>query len=173
MESLIELLKLTLPGGLILYAAYLMVRAFIGKEQKLWHARIQEERVKVSLPLRLQAYERMCLFLERSTVSNLVVRLSEAGLSAKELHYMMLKEIREEFNHNFSQQIYLSTEAWKQIQAAVEETISLINQSADPLPPEATHTELVKQIMQQMSTQKYDSTAHALHALKEEVLYLF
>ena len=173
MESLIELLKLTLPGGLILYAAYLMVRAFIGKEQKQWHARIQEERVQVSLPLRLQAYERMCLFLERTTVSNLVVRLSETGLSATQLHYIMLKEIRDEFNHNFSQQIYLSTEAWKQIQAAVEETISLINQSASSLSPEATHTELVKQIMQQMSTQKYDSTAHALDALKEEVSYLF
>ena len=83
MNAFIELLKLILPGGLILYAAYLMVRAFIGREQKQWLAQLQEARDKVSLPLRLQAYERMCLFLERTTITNLAVRLSASGAVCK------------------------------------------------------------------------------------------
>ena len=145
----------------------------IGREQKQWQVQLQEARDKVSLPLRLQAYERMCLFLERSRITSLVIRLSSSGLSAKELHSNLLEELRNEFNHNLSQQIYISVPAWQLIQSAMEATILLINQSADALAADTTQTDLVKQIMQNMSTQKYDSTEQALLALKEEVQQFF
>ena len=173
MNDLIELLKLILPAGLILYTAYLMVRTLIGREQKQRHEQLEEARDKTILPLRLQAYERMCLFLERTTITNLVVRLASSGLSAQELQYNLLQEVRNEFNHNLSQQIYISTPTWRLIQAAMEETIILINQSAEVLAPSATQSDLVRQIMQAISTQKYDSTEQALLALKEEAQQLF
>ena len=172
MEIFIEFLKLTLPSGFMLYLSYLMVRAFIGKEQKQLHAKVMEEGVKITLPLRLQAYERLCLFLERITIANLVSRITQPKLSGKNMQHLLLHEIREEFNHNLSQQIYISHTAWEQIKVAVEEIILLINRSADELPETGTHTELIKKIFTHMQVQKYDTTANALKILKTEAEHL-
>ena len=173
MDSFVELLKSLLPAGLILYASYLMVRAFIDKEQKKMHTKVIEKSVGVTLPLRLQAYERMCLFLERTKIVNLVLRVAQPGLSAKELQHLLIQEIRSEYGHNLSQQLYISEVSWQKICAAMEETIMLINRCVDELREEATQADLVKKTIVQVSEQKYDTTAHALESLKEEVKSLF
>ena len=173
MDSFVELLKSLLPAVLILYAAYLMVRAFIEKEKKQLHAKVLEEGVKISLPLRLQAYERMCLFLERTSIVNLLPRVAQSGESAKELQRVLIQEIRDEYHHNLSQQLYISEISWQRVRAAMEEAIMLINRSADELTSEATQADFVRKIISYVGGQKYDSTAHALQSLKEEVKLLF
>ena len=104
---------------------------------------------------------------------NLVPRTTQKGPLAKDMQYILLKEIRDEYNHNLSQQLYISDAAWAQVCAAMEETIMLINRCADELKEEAGQTDFVKKIVSYMSEQKYDTTAHALQTLKEEVRTLF
>lgn len=170
MEDWVEWLKFGLPAGLVLCVAYLMVRAFMGKR---WQTKALAEGLKISLSLRLQAYERMCLFLERTSITNLLPRVAQSGLAAKEMQHILLREIREEFNHNLSQQLYMSPEAWGQVKAAMEENVMLINRSAEELPQAATQADLIKQIFKHMSEQKYDPTENALLKLKAEVQTLF
>ena len=167
-KELFDFLKLLLPGAMILYASYLMVRAFLGREQQQRHAELEEERVKVTLPLRLQAYERMALFLSRIAPTQLLIRLMQSEMPAVGLQQLLIKEIREEYHHNLSQQIYVSSALWQQIHATTEEIIMLINQAADTLAAEAAASELGRNLLEFQSKQRFDALENTLLSLKEE-----
>ena len=123
MDVLIEFAKILLPAVLVLYAMYLGVRAMIGRELSQKQLEIRQKSIEISLPVRLQAYERICLFLERITPSNLIIRVNEPGLSAPAFQQLLLKEIRDEYNHNVSQQVYMSSEVWEMVKTAKEDLI--------------------------------------------------
>src|ERR1700741_2896889 len=107
MDALLDLVKILIPASIVLYAAYLIVRSFIMRELELKKLEIRARGIETVLPSRLQAYERMTLFLERTAPQNLLVRINAPGLSAREFHRLLLDEIRNEYNHNVSQQIYI------------------------------------------------------------------
>lgn len=169
MEHFIELLKLLIPGGMILVASYLMVRAFLGKEQDKRHAMLVEERVKVTLPLCLQAYERMALFLSRSALMQLIPRVMQHDVPASGLQELLIKDVRDEYAHNFSQQIYLSVDLWQKIDSAVEEIVLLINRAAEGIAKDAPASGLAKELFRLSSEQRFDAMETSLIALKEEV----
>lgn len=106
-------------------------REFIMNEQKktlLEIQKIQEsETRKIVTPLQIQAYERLVLFLERMTPNNLVLRCYQAGMSTQLLKDVMIQNIRDEFEHNLSQQLYISSQAWIYIKNAKEDMINTIN----------------------------------------------
>jgi hypothetical protein len=108
MDAVIEFGKILIPASIVLYAAYLLVRSFLAKEIELKKLEIRGRSIETVLPLRLQAYERMCLFLERISPQNLLIRLNVGLIPAKEFHQMLLAEIRNEYNHNVSQQIFMT-----------------------------------------------------------------
>ncbi|MFZ5999642.1 MAG: hypothetical protein ACOYW3_03970, partial [Bacteroidota bacterium] len=127
MDALIDLIKIVVPASIVLYAVYLMVRSFIIKEIELKKLEIRSRSIETVLPVRLQAYERMTLFLERTAPQNLLIRLNAPGLSARDFHKMLLDEIRSEYNHNVSQQVYISEAVWTQIKNAKEDLTLMIN----------------------------------------------
>jgi len=106
MDLVIEFAKLLIPAGLVLYAMILVVKSFLDKEFQKKMIDIKTKNKETVLPIRLQAYERMCLFLERMAPNNLIPRIKSGKFSAREFHQIMLNEIREEYNHNVSQQVY-------------------------------------------------------------------
>ncbi len=173
MEIIVEFGKILIPAALVLYAMYLTMKSMLAREMVLAENRFKVENSKSVIPLRLQAFERMCLFLERLSPGNLVLRLNSASMSAKELQQLMIAEIREEFNHNLSQQIYLSDAAWKQIKNTVEDTIALINTSAEKLGSDAKSVELAKLIFSEMEKREIDSVDVTLSLVKSEIRELF
>lgn len=106
-------------------------REFILNEQKKTLLEIQKlqevETRKIVTPLQIQAYERLVLFLERMTPNNLVLRCYQAGMDAQLLKDVMIRNIRDEFEHNLSQQLYISSQAWIYIKNAKEDMINTIN----------------------------------------------
>lgn len=106
-------------------------KRFIENEQKktiLEIQKIQESEVrKVVTPIQLQAYERLVLFLERMTPNNLVLRCYQPQMSTQLLKDVMIRNIRDEFEHNLSQQLYISQQAWAYIKNAKEDMINTIN----------------------------------------------
>jgi hypothetical protein len=96
MDALLDLVKILVPASVVLYAVYLMVRSFIIKEIELKKLEIRSRGIETVLPVRLQAYERITLFLERTSPQNLLVRINQPGLSSRELHKLLLEEIRNE-----------------------------------------------------------------------------
>ena len=169
MDVLIELAKILLPAALVLYAMYLGVKAMIARELSLKQMEIRQKSIEISLPARLQAYERMCLFLERITPNNLLVRVADPSLSAPAFQQLLLKEIRDEYNHNVSQQVYMSIEVWDMVKSAKEDLILDINQSADGLNEDATALELTKKVFEHVMGKGVDPIDNTLKALKAEI----
>lgn len=173
MEVFIELIKIVLPAALVLYAMYLIVKSFLDKELQKQVISVREKNTEIVLPIRLQAYERMILFLERITPQNLLRRLNEGELKARELQHLLVHEIREEYSHNLSQQVYMSDKSWNAIQQAMEEVISIINQSAEGLENEARSIELRRRILQKVVDGQADPTGPAIVTVKDEIRQVF
>jgi len=172
MEQVLEFAKILVPAGLVLYAMYLMVNSFLNKELEKKMLEIRGKSIETVLPNRLQAYERMCLFLERISPNSLISRLNIGEFTAKEFQHILLNEIREEYNHNVSQQVYMSIEVWELIKSAKEELVTLVNDSALKLGDEATSIDLSKQILE-AAYSKPDNIAHALIEVKKEISQVF
>lgn len=173
MEALIEFGKIVLPASVVLYAVYLVVRSFIIREIELKKLEVRSRSIETILPSRIAAYERMTLFLERVTPQNLLVRLNNPDYKARDLQKVLLDEIRNEYNHNVSQQVYMSEEVWNLIKNAKEDLILMINDAASGMTPENTGIDLAKKIFHLTMDKKVDAMAHALSELKKEIQQIF
>jgi hypothetical protein len=173
MEVLIEFIKILVPAALVLYAMYLTVRAFLQKEIEKTTLEVRGRNVEIVLPIRLQAYERVVLFLERISPNNLVARLNLVKMPATEFQQMMLKEIRDEYNHNVSQQVYMSEESWELVKNAKEDLIISINSAAEKMKTDSTSLDFAKQLFQEIIDKKVDPITLALHEIKDEIRQSF
>jgi len=169
MEILAEFAKIILPAGVVLYAMYLTVRSFLKKDMEMKFLEIKMKNTETILPIRLQAYERMCLFLERINPNNLIPRLNVGTYNAIEFQQILLKELREEYNHNLSQQVYMSDEAWSLIQNAMEEVVVIVNESARDLTDKHKGLDLAKVILETMLERNVDPIAYPLKFIKDEI----
>jgi hypothetical protein len=125
------------------------------------------------LPNRLQAYERMTLFLERISPQNLLVRVNAPDMTAREFHQLLLNEIRNEYNHNVAQQIYISEGVWEMIKNAKEDIIITINESSTMMKDDGTSLDLSKKIFEKIIGRELDPISHALTELKREIQQVF
>lgn len=173
MEMVYDLLKITIPAGLVLYLAYLLVRSFLQKQLDEVAFGVRQKNQEIVVPIRLQAYERVVLLLERITPSNLISRLSSSDYSAEEFQQILVHEIRNEFNHNLSQQVYMSDSAWTYVTTAVEQTISLINSSKNTLDEKAKGFDLARAILENSAGEDMDTPKQAIKYIKEEIQDVF
>lgn len=173
MDVLIEFGKILIPASIVLYLAYLLVRMFIEKEIELRKLEVRSRSIETLLPSRLQAYERMTLFLERISPQNLLVRLTAPGMPAREFHQLLLAEIRNEYNHNASQQVYMSEDVWNLLKGAKEDLIVTINDASSEMGPESSSLDLSKKIFERSVSKPVDPIAHALTELKKEIQRTF
>ncbi|AWM34941.1 hypothetical protein [Hymenobacter nivis] len=172
---LFELLKIILPALVVAGAIYLLFKQYLDKDQQRRLIELRLASSKETLPLRLQAYERVVLMLERISPNNVLVRLSSAGQSAPDYHRLLQQEIRAEYDHNLSQQLYVSADAWVLVKEAKENVLTMVNRAFHglPNPGQARGTELAKRILEGLMTDAAEPTAQALAAVKHEAFGLF
>lgn len=136
----------------------------------LWNTKKHEKNNEASAfstrPLQLQAYERLVILAERISLPNLVSRVNQSGLSAKEMQLLLLGSIKQEFEYNSSQQIYVSPVAWQALNKLKDQNMLIINQIAQALPVDASGTTLNKRIMEVTIAQD----KNALHNIVLEAL---
>ncbi len=173
MDAVIEFGKILIPASIVLYAAYLLVRSFLAKEIELKKLEIRGRSIETVLPMRLQAYERMCLFLERISPQNLLVRLNVGSMPAKEFQQILLNEIRNEYNHNVSQQVFMTEAVWEHVKNAKEDLVMTINDAASELAADSSSLDLSKKIFERYINKPVDPVAYALSELKREIQITF
>jgi len=173
MDTIVEVLLIALPAGLVIYGMYLIAVSFLKNERDNKLIALKTKNADTILPIRLQAGERLCLLLERVTPNNLIRRVNTANYSAKELHQLLLSEVRDEFNHNLSQQIYFSDETWESVKNAIEQVVTMINRASQDLNDEARGIDLNKRIFQLYLEKKNDSISIALKNIKSEIRIYF
>jgi hypothetical protein len=119
-----------------------------------------------SRPLQLQAYERLVMLAERIAIPNLVSRLNQPGMNAREMQLLLLESIKQECEYNATQQIYVSPVAWEAVRNLKDQNMLIINQVAAALPPEASAHDLNRMLLDFIMTQKKG----ALHGIVLEAL---
>lgn len=169
MEIILEILKYTLPSLIVFLASYFIIKSFMENEQKKRIMELRSSNQKLITPIRLQAYERMTLLLERISPESLIMRLQHPKMSAKQLQSDMLSAIRSEFDHNLSQQIYISSGAWEVVKNTRENIVKIINSAGDRVKPESTALDYSKIVFEMLMTLEKKPTSVALEFLKAEV----
>jgi len=173
MDYLSDLIKILIPAGLVLYAMYLVTRSFLQKDFDRQLVALKSKNSETVLPLRLQAYERMALFLERISPNNMLIRLADPTMNAAVFQQRLLQEIRDEFHHNHSQQIYMSDEAWLMVRNAMNATIALVQVASEKMGPEHNAVDLSSAIFNEQLEQKEDQIGIALSFIKNEIRQSF
>lgn len=169
----LSILYFTIPALVVgIISWFFLDRAYKNEENR----RNLELRLKnqaLFTPLRLQAYERLALLLERMSPPNLMQRTSQPGISSKDFKQILINEINNEFNHNLSQQIYVSHQVWVLIRAVKEQVVNLINICHAKLPEDARGIDLSKAIFAVMIEQDENPVQKALDFLNKEVHLIF
>lgn len=128
-----------------------------------------DEKQKHLFPLKLQAYERIVLFLERIEPSSLLLRSKLSDMTANLLHSTLLNNIREEYEHNVAQQIYVSDNAWNLTKQAKEETIRIVNLAAESMEKDSSANDLTRNVFEKMMVLPKSPSQIALEYIKQEV----
>lgn len=116
--------------------------------------------------LQLQAYERLTLLVDRIALPNLISRVNQNGVTAREMQMLLTRGLKEEFDYNITQQIYVSAESWNAVKNLKEQNMLVVNQLASALPPNATGLDLNKLLLEYLMTDKKGQ----LHEVVSEVL---
>jgi len=156
------LLPSLVTGLIAFYFFRLHTRNEDGRRRFLLHKDSQKD----TLPVRLQAYERMALFLERIAVNSLVVRVAPQSKNKADYENLLIKNVEDEFDHNLSQQIYMTDECWNIIKAAKSATIQIIRSAA--MSESDSADKLREDILTQM-IEKQSPSATALAFVKKEI----
>lgn len=117
-------------------------------------------------PLQLQAYERLVLLAERLAIPNLISRVNQGGLNMRQMQTLLIDAIKQEYEYNTTQQIYVSPVAWEAIKNLKDQNMLIINQCAASLPPESGGIDLNRRLLEFMMASKKG----ALHEIVLEAL---
>jgi hypothetical protein len=173
MESFLELLKYTVPSLVVFATAYALIGSVLANDQKRRKLEALLQNQKFVTPIRLQAYERIILLLERISPESLVMRLNTPGIISRQLQSDILAAIRAEFEHNFSQQIYITPEAWAMVKNAKNNVIKMVNLASDRVGADSPGINLSKTIIEMMMEAEQPPTNLAIDFLKKEIQQLF
>lgn len=168
-----EIIKYTVPALVVFLTVFYMLHAYFTDQEKKRKLKAVLNNSELITPIRLQAYERIILFLERISPDSLIMRVSEPGMSSKQLQTELLAAIRAEFEHNLSQQLYISAEAWENVKTARANTIKMINTAAENLAGNAPYLQLSAAILDLSVQEEKTPTALAIEFIKKEVQKLF
>jgi hypothetical protein len=169
MEILADILKITIPALIVFLTAWILLKNMISLDQDKRRQEIILQNSRTVTPIKLQAYERIILFLERISLESLLVRISTTDMSSSQLHTAMLSTIRNEFEHNLSQQIYMSPRAWEVVKNARSNMIRIINTEAETMAPESSGLALSQKLLERIIEIESEPTRAAIDYIKAEV----
>ncbi len=187
MNQLLEILQYTIPALVVLLATWLILKKFLDFNTKhlvVMQQSLELEKQKIDkdskskkeeafIPLKLQAYERFTLFLERINPPNLITRELQPGLNASQFHKVLLSSIKEEFEHNMSQQIYISDAAWASIKNAKESVMSMINKASKQVESSESAVKLGEAVLSASFENQESAVDKALSILKNDLRVQF
>jgi hypothetical protein len=168
MNLFLESLHYTIPAIVVLATSYLLIRQFFDKELRQQKHELLINNQKLITPIRLQAYERMVLLLERISPENLLTRIYVPGMTTGDIKNEAIRNIKSEFEHNLSQQVYISGKSWELIKMAKENMIKLLNIAGNKFESKTPATEYSKLVLQMYFNVEDPPLKVALEHLKNE-----
>lgn len=170
---LLDILKYTVSGLGVVWIAFYLIKPYLDKSERIQMLEFKKSVANHTLPLRLQAYERIVLFIERINPQNMLARLNAGSYSAAELHSIIITEVRNEYQHNITQQIYVTSRAWGVAKRIKDDTLNIVGNAIKSLPQDATGLDLGKVILVQLSQMETDPYEIGAELLRKDLEQLF
>jgi hypothetical protein len=173
-NELLEILKYTIPAIISLAATVAVVWIFIKKDEDYRRFEIAVKNRDTTLPLRLQSYERLTLLLERLEPNSLITRILPSDMTAKEYQMILIATIKAEFEHNLSQQIYVSSTVWNGVVLVKNDLLKTVIIKGTELGTESTGSQLSRAILNHyMELETGSPNGAALELIRNEVKSVF
>lgn len=172
-SALIDIAKLAFAGLIVVAGAAFFIKPYLNRYVRLQHLDFKKSLNGQTLPLKLQAYERLVLFTDRINPANMVIRLHDAQLSAKEFEALLVNEIRNEYQHNITQQLYVSAQAWVVIRKIKDDTLALIRNTGASFTTQNSSGEMSKVLLNHLGSMETDPYLAAAALLKNDLNDLF
>tara|TARA_R110002126_G_scaffold81815_4_gene201259 strand:+ start:460 stop:981 length:522 start_codon:yes stop_codon:yes gene_type:complete len=169
--TITEIIAFTLPSLITGAVAYYLFDSHFKDQQNTRRWLLQKDNQSATLPIRLQAYERMTLLMERINPSQLMVRINPVSEDKNEYRNFVIAQIEQEFEHNLAQQIYISNECWSVIVTAKNATIQMIRLATQH--EKVTNADSLRELVISDLLQKASPSSAALAYLRNEVSQLW
>ena len=176
MDTLLEIAKYTVPAIVVGATAYFMLKQFLEDRKTREHKPHTQPTTQPTdslISVRMQAYERLILLLERIDPNSLIVRVHRPGMTAKQLQAELLTNVRNEFEHNSTQQLYVSSGVWGKVTASKDAVIQVVNLAAQKMNDQSSGLDLSGILIEIISRSGVHPTKEALEAIKAEARQLF
>lgn len=173
MLELLEIFKYILPSVVVFFTAYYLLKIFLDVEEKKLSLELRMDAKNITIPIRLQAFERFTMYLERINPQSMVMRLQKNTMNNSQFQMLLVSTVRNEFEHNVSQQMYISSASWDAIKTAKEETIKVINIAYGQIEPSGPSIELATKIIELTADDTMSPSDKALELLKKDIRQYF
>lgn len=173
MDVVLQIALILIPAGAVLLTTIYFLRRETSQEVRSMQIELKKQRQEFFLPSRVEAYQRAILLMERIHPNSLVMRLHNPGLPAKALQADFLKAIREEYDHNVAQQMFVSPQGWQMVKNSKEETIKIINIAGNQMQATSTGLDLSAKIFEIVAEVGQLPSEITVEYLKKELQELF
>jgi hypothetical protein len=168
-DTIFILCLIVLPALLVFFTAQYMMKQHITNSVQLVKTEILKTNLNTFTPLKLQAYERIALFLERTSIPALIQSYAQAGQSARGFAAAATHAIKEEYSYNVSQQIYVSSQMWTLVKAIKEQHLQLLQNITTSLPAEATAADLSQKLIEFLQSMDVQPQDRGMEFMKNEI----
>jgi hypothetical protein len=173
MNTVLEILKLTIPGLIVFATAYFILKQYLNSQVTLKQLELKRDQQNTTTPLRLQAYERLSLFCERVNLPSLMLRVRQDGMSAGQFKALLMLNIQQEYEYNITQQVYVSDQLWEIVKISRDDSVSTISLASEMVNNQSDNQELVQAILSILEKRGVTAIDMALQAIKKEASILF
>ena len=173
MEFVLQIALIIFPAGAVLLTTIFFLRKESSQELRSMQIEMKKQRQEFFLPNRVESYQRAVLLMERIHPNSLVMRLHNPGLPARALQAEFLQAIRDEYDHNVAQQLFVSIQGWQMVKNSKEETIKIINLAGNQMSAAATGMDLSAKIFEIVAEIGQLPTEITVEYLKRELQELF
>ncbi|MEM9822393.1 MAG: hypothetical protein AAF985_15030 [Bacteroidota bacterium] len=172
LSVVLEIIKTTVPALIVFLTVYYVMKHYLANQYNLRMLEYKQNQQKNTIPLRLQAYERLSLFCERISIPSLVLRLRTENMKASELRLAMMIAVQKEFEHNITQQVYVSDQLWQIVKIARDDVINVVNIVYSEMNPEDDAREYSRAMFEFLQQREQLPLDKALVAVKKEASLL-
>jgi len=165
---LLEIIKITVPALIVFFTVYHLMKQYLASQYQLKSLDFKQKQQSTTIPLRLQAYERLSLFCERISIPSLVLRVRGDEMSASELRLAMMIAVQKEFEHNITQQVYISEQLWKIIKIARDDVMNVVSEVYEQQGAETSIDNYVQALFAHLQNREFMPLDKALVAIKKE-----
>ena len=166
---ILDIIKFTLPSIILLIGVVILINKMLDSNYRIKMLEYKNQTGQLFTPVRLQAYERLVTYLERISFANLIQQNYNQGQTVQQLHISLLIAIREEFNYNISQQLYVSNDVWQLVVTSKEEFIKVLNNTVMQYDAQEDAKALLEHLLSLNSAEGLLPNDLAINFLKEEI----